>query len=75
VAFVRDSNIPFVDVSAKWVQNYIILRRLFEQNGVLVIPESMKQWAKFQRSYRRKGVRLSQKQIDLLDQIGFQWDV
>lgn len=69
-------------VAKAWERNYEEAKKYFEQHGDLSIPGSYKTkdgiklnaWIQRQRQIKLKN-RLSNEQIELLDQIGMKWEL
>ena len=60
-----------------WMEKYELLKAYYKAQGDLMPPyadRTVHQWIRYQRA-RRRGHRLSETQIELLDSISFPWEV
>jgi len=69
------------EMTRKWMQRYRELKTFYDSHGHCKLPSTdiskrdLYQWMNRQRSYKKNGFRLSNKQIDMLNELDFPWDV
>jgi hypothetical protein len=66
-------------ITEEWMRMFNELKQFHEIQGHCYVPSApnikLYNWVCKQRGNKRAGIYLNQKQIEMLDQLGFPWDV